>query len=272
MKTRKWQPVGKVSLAKLREARLQAHNGAQWVARLAHSYLDHEVGDTHLDLTWDETDGALVGRDIGEGLSVGLDTADLALQFRENGKRVPHKIELDARSPAKVEAWFLVELLHRHRDRERFSKALPFEIAGLMTGDALDFSHESHAEGLAELARWQANAALLLRQIVGDKARIISSPYHFDIAAVVPIEGRGNAAVRAGFAPGDDRDLEPFFYISGSAVLASTAPKSMPRIGRIETRDLVAKALPVSQCGAGGKRALEFLRDGLSDARRAQAN
>jgi hypothetical protein len=270
-----WRPVGKVPPKQLGSARLQAHNAAQWVARLANSYIEPEPGDRHLDLAVDASDGALLSRDIGGGLCVGLDVADLALQFRENGRRSPHRLDMDARTPSEVEAWFLVELLHRLRDRDRFYKALPFEIAGLMTGDSADFLREQHAEGLAELAAWQANAAATLRKLAKGKAPLISSPLHFDIAVVIPVEGRRDASVRAGFAPGDERLPEPYFYVSDGATLGLAPQAGVARIGRSATRDLVVEALPVSDLApgaSGAAQALAFLEAGVTGRLRRQAN
>jgi hypothetical protein len=196
----------------------------------------------------------------------------LVLQFREHGRPVPHRIDLDGRSPAKVEAWILVELLHRQRDRDRFSKTLPFEIAGQMLGDAVDFTQEEHADALAELSRWHANAATLLQQVGGKGAAIVCSPCHFDLAVVLPVDGRRDALVRAGFVPGDERDPSPFFYVARSGVLQVPASGALPRIGRVATRDLVAMLLPAAEVGPGGKRALEFLRDAVADERRKQTH
>jgi hypothetical protein len=274
MKVQEWRPVGKITPQALGSARLQAHNAAQWVARLAHSYLPHQADDRHLDLIWDERDSALISRDIGDGLAVGLDVANLALEFREQGLRSPHRLDLEGRSPAEVEAWCLIELLHRHRDRDRFSKALPFEIAGLMSGDNVDFAQGAHAAELAELAHWQANAAVLLKQAAGGAAPVICSPNHFDLAVVMPVEGRPTAAVRAGFAPGDERLPEPYFYVAKGAALQSAVRADIPRIGRVELRDLVAQILPASEVAAsaaGAELALQFLRTGIAECQRQQA-
>ena len=50
----------------------------------------------------------------------------LEMQFHEHGKPVPHILDPEEHSPAEVEAWMLVELLHRGVDREKFSKTLPY--------------------------------------------------------------------------------------------------------------------------------------------------
>ena len=269
-----WQPIGSISPGTLDEARRQAHNAVHWVARLAHSYLAAEPGNTHVDLIRDARDGALVTRGVGEGLSVGVDVAELTLQFREHGARSQHRLRLDGRSAAAVEAWFLVELLHRHCDRDRFSKVLPYDTADLMTGDVEEYAQERLAAELAELARWQSNAAAVLQQVSGGIGQIQCSPRHFDIAVVLPVEG-APGAVRAGFAPGDERLPEPYFYIATHAWLDAAAPAGMPRIGRLQTRDLVVDVLPSSEivaADAGAEPVLKFLSAGITAARRRLSN
>ena len=275
MATQQWRPVGRIAPAALGQARLQAHNAVQWVARLAHSYLKPASGDRHLDLTRANHDGALVGHDCGNGLSVGLDVASLTLQFREHGQRSAHPLALEGRSPAEVEAWFLVELLHRNVDCDRFSKVLPFEIEGLMAGDNVDFKQESLAGQLAEIAIWQANAAIVLDCVAIGVGPVICSPRHFDLAVVLPIKEQPSAAVRAGFAAGDQHVAEPYFYVVAAAVLERAAIAEMPGIAGARNDGLAARILPATDVLAsadGPTLALDFLRSGVADCRRRLAH
>ena len=57
---------------------------------------------------------------------------DLELYFCENEIKVPHSFWLDDRTPAYVEAWYLVELVHRDRDRDKFSVELPFNSPNML--------------------------------------------------------------------------------------------------------------------------------------------
>src|SRR3984893_5342685 len=82
---------------------------------------------------------ALVTQEFLPQLTVELRIPELALQFKEDGRAVPHVIKLDDRTPAEVEAWVLVELLHRGIDYDRFSKSLPYKVPDLMMGDAVRY-------------------------------------------------------------------------------------------------------------------------------------
>ena len=88
-----------------------------------------------------------------------LDPATLQMWFLANGRRVPHSFDPEGRSPAEAEAWVLVELLHRGIEPTRFTKTLPYDLPDLMSGDAQQYSPQSYAAELFELAAWYHNAA-----------------------------------------------------------------------------------------------------------------
>jgi hypothetical protein len=126
------------------------------------------------------------------------------MQFQERGKLVPHILDPEERSPAEVEAWILVELLHRGLDRDRFSKSLPYAIANLMSGDAEDYSPQACAPGLAQLAAWFCAASAVL----STHGRVVCAPQTLTLGVA---SGRGTPAV--GFSPGNAERDEPHFFI-----------------------------------------------------------
>ena len=106
-----WRSFGAVNPHRLGEARRQAHNAAQWLVRLARSYMAPQPHAQHTLLQWDSHRQALVTQEFLPQLTVELRIPELALQFKEDGRAVPHVIKLDDRTPAEVEAW------SRHRLR-----------------------------------------------------------------------------------------------------------------------------------------------------------
>jgi len=120
----------KESFLKARELTL---NIVQWLARIANSYVADRSTKDRLTLDF-RTDGSFVTKTFEHGLALELRLPSLEMQFQERGKLVPHILDPEERSPAEVEAWILVELLHRGLDRERFSKSLPYAVANLMSG------------------------------------------------------------------------------------------------------------------------------------------
>jgi hypothetical protein len=216
-----WQPVSDVDVKTLAEARRQAHNSAQWLVRVAHSFMKPADEDRHALLHWDPKRGALVTEEFLPNLTLELQLAGLTLQFRERDRPSPHVLDVDDRTPAAVEAWVLVELLHRRLDRDRFSKDLPYEFPNLMTGDAVPYSTETLGDGLRELSAWFDNGASVLAATAEDASRLGRPgtvwcwPQVFHLGALVPSVGSSSTrTLRIGMSPGDDVNAQPYFYVT----------------------------------------------------------
>ena len=238
-----WLPVGNANPKELSEARHQVHNAAQWLARAAHSYMRPQPEHAHTWLRWDGQSRALVTQEFLPKLTLELKPADLTLQFREDGKAAPHIIELDDRTPAEVEAWMLVELLHRRLDRDRFSKALPYEIPNLMTGDAIPYMSENLRTALAEVSAWLANGASVLTRIAEEcfpGGSVWCWPEAFHVVLLPPARTDASPSrplVRAGLALGGANSGEPYFYVTprdpGSALTAASLLSSEQPASRV---------------------------------------
>lgn len=226
------------------EARLQLHSMLQWLARLANSYIEADPAGRHLTLLWDGDRHAFVTRTFNGDLAVELRLPPLEMQFREKDVLSPHVLYVDGRSPAEVEAWVLVELLHRGVDRARFSKQLPYGSAKLMHGDAKQFSPESHEAELAELATWLDTAAGVLRRVASNRAaagqpvdgEIRCWPEALHLAIAVPLEpGSASEALRVGLSAGDERTPEPHFMVISEKIRngSTMMPNSVLTAGKI---------------------------------------
>jgi hypothetical protein len=264
--------VGAVDPRRLSEARRQAHNAAQWLVRLTHSYMPPQPDGLHALLRWDPQRQALVTQEFLLQLTVELRIPELALQFKENGRAVPHVIKIDDRTPAEVEAWVLVELLHRGVDRDRFSKSLPYEMADLMTGDVVRYVAEPLAAELDELAAWFANAASVLAAVEQEQPGAATRrpqplwcrPEVFHLTALLPMhphDGSNGPMLRAGFSAGDGRSERPYFYVASHDAKAGATP----------CPDVVLPAASLLQEGQPGEAALDRLRAAISAMRRTAA-
>jgi hypothetical protein len=149
MNPARWRLVGSGHPQGLAKARSEAINLVQWLARIANSYVTAGTPEQRTMLAFCAAEPALVTRPFDDDLALELRLASLEMQFREHGKPMPHILDPEEHSPAEVEAWLLVELLHRGVDHTKVSKALPYTIPGLMTGDSEDYSPRSCQQGLA---------------------------------------------------------------------------------------------------------------------------
>jgi len=199
--------------AELARARTEALNLVQWLSRIANSYVTGDRPEQRTELEFRVKDPAFVTRDFEAGLALEIRLPALHMQFLEHGKPAPHVFDPEEHSPAAVEAWLLVELLHRGIDRDKFSKALPYEMSGLMTGDAEDHSPQSCARGLERLTILFRDAADLLtvaaRAGGAKRVRILCDPRTLTLRCAGEPAGPQDSLR---FSPGDTQHPEPHFY------------------------------------------------------------
>ncbi len=185
------------------KAREQTLNLIQWLARVANSYVQGGLPQDRVALDF-RLDGAFVTKTFDRDVALEMRLPSLEMQFQERGKPMPHILDPEEHSPAKVEAWILVELLHRGLDRDKFSKALPYTIKNLMSGDAEDYSPQACAAGLAQLTAWLRAAA----SVLSNNGRVVCLPQTLMLVAA---PGHGTPA--AGFSPGGGQNDEPYFFV-----------------------------------------------------------
>lgn len=254
-----WRPVRMPDPERFAGARLQFHSALQWLARISSSYVEaNDAGD--LALRWRADRTAVTTSPWASDLELELRLPDLILQFTERGAPSLHALDVEERSPAHVEAWILIELLHRGIDREKFSKALPYDVSDLLQGDAVEFSPDEYEPELEQLSAWIHNAAGLLEHVgrtedadePAQRLRIWPQGLRFEVR--IPARN-GNADSGSpsvlGFAPGDAKIAEPFFYVTRG--VTKKAGPSRP--------DAVLKASEIPLEAAGSSVA-RFLTEG----------
>ena len=214
----KWQTRTFGDLSELAQARVEAINVAQWLVRIANSYVAAATPERRTRLEFRPRNAAIATGEFGKAFALEMRLPTLELQFTENGKPVPHIFDPEEHSPAELEAWLLVELLHRGVDREMFSKELPYAIAGLMSGDAEDYSPQLCGPGLVRLTAVMRDATAVLKAAVasggGGEASIACLPQNLHLLG--PSDSAANSRSFA-FSPGDAKSSEPYFYLRGGS-------------------------------------------------------
>ncbi|MBA2125605.1 hypothetical protein DLM45_05120 [Hyphomicrobium methylovorum] len=206
------------SIDSLRDAFSQSHNAVQWLARMVRSFRSVNAGED-VALHWDDERKAFVTDEFAEGLKMELRLPELTLQFLEHGQPVKHELQMEGRSPAQVEAWLLVELLHRGLDRSRFSKDLPYDIPNAMAGDNVEYSPEFREGELKKILAWFTAAADLLKNIArkssgkdDDPSRLTLRTKDFSLDASVALLGQAQPS------PGDRQICVRFYPLRAGAV------------------------------------------------------
>ena len=103
-----WPSVSIFDTKQFRQARIEAHNALFWMARGANSFLDATLNNGHLSLFWHRDSNNFRTRSFDGDLQIGLSIPELEIFFCENGEKVRHSFWFDDRTPAYVEAWYLV--------------------------------------------------------------------------------------------------------------------------------------------------------------------
>lgn len=248
-----WTEIEALPAQQMSEARRQAHNAVHWLARVANSYIEPEDDNAHVALPWNAETETLRTRVFGNDLTVELRLGALEIQFCEGGQPVPHVLAFEERTPAHVEAYMLVELLHRDVDRDAFSKMLPYEAKDLMLGDHEEHRSDELRAELTALNGWMRNAAAVLTAVRHDLRKhaglekadpeLVCWPETFQLGIDIPMPvGSGAKAIRAGLSAGDQLRPEPFFFVGtvDQAVSGNFDPASVLSVQRIPAEKMTA--------------------------------
>ncbi len=202
----------------LQDACRQTHSALQWLARVENSY-NAAAGERAVEMRWLPAERAFLTGAFAEDVSLELRLPQFVLQFREDGVPTRYPFHLDENSPAEIEAWVLIELLHRNIDRDRFSKDLPYDVSQLMTGDASHFRTEGMEDAFQDLADWLCAADALLHAAAeraggaaaGAEHPVLLRPETFALFVRVPSAAGAPADTEIGFAAGRG---SPRFYVA----------------------------------------------------------
>src|SRR4029079_16041101 len=123
-----WRPVGRVDLARLREARMQAYYAAQWLARTARAYVPPQPDDGHTNLGWDNGLDGFTTHPFADGRQLGLRLPDLTLALLENGK-IAQSFPLHGHSEAEARAWLGEQMQRLKLSPEALDTPLPYELS-----------------------------------------------------------------------------------------------------------------------------------------------
>lgn len=242
-----WRPVGLVDFARLREARVQAHHAAQWLARTARAYIPPQPDDGHTNLGWDDGFDGLITHPFADDAALGLRFPNLTLALLRKGK-ITQVFPLHARNDTEVRAWLGERLDELKLPSNALDEPLPYALPAQST------PYEAGSSGpLRELAAWYANGFHTLDHLRtqlgarGLRAPVVRLwPHHFDLDCLTVI-GDGAAyavpTMGAGFSGGDQYYEEPYFYISLYPRPDLSALPKLDAPGHWHTQDFLAALL-----------------------------
>ena len=258
----RWRPLHDVDRRALGEARLQAHFGAQWLARAARASIAPRPGDGHTNLGWDN--GCLRTHRLSDGARLALRIADLSLVVQNPAGDAP-SLPLDGRGDADVRAWLGPLMQTKGLDARLLDAPSPYEMPEHVLARA---GRYARMPALGALADWFANADLALGEIrEGLVNRGLNAPpvrlwpHHFDLDTLVAFttkEGE-DGSMGVGFSPGDEYYDEPYFYVSLHPAPHVTMLPGLPAIGHWHTDDFTAAIATASRIVAAKGQAADTM-------------
>ncbi len=217
-----WPNIEVFQTKQYRDARVEAHNALFWMARAAHSFVEPMPENAHLNLSWENDSADFRTQIFGDNIQIGINLPELELYFCEKKEKVPHSFWLDDRTPAFVEAWYLVELLHRGIDPETFSTSLPFDSKNMVMGDTQDHNASLYKKELTALKdcihntipilEGLANRLRINNKIGKDPHKIVLEPETFTLILTNIPTKNVNQKITTGLSAGDNLRQTPFLF------------------------------------------------------------
>jgi hypothetical protein len=275
----KWRLIREIDKGQLREARLQAHYAAQWLARFARGYIPPQPDDGHTSLMWDDAIDGFKTQPLKNGVWLSLQVSNLTLALNNGGgPAAAHSIFLSGRTNGEVREWLGDHLDKLSIDAGPLDAPPPYKIPAHAIAKGAPYNAIALTD-LTELATWFANANTLLghiQRLLIERRLAASSvccwPHHFDLASLTMLpknEADATGYVGAGLSPGDEYYDEPYFYVSVYPKPDPATLPSLPMFGHWHTHEFMAAIVPAHKI-AGAKNqkveTVEFLRCAVDTA------
>jgi hypothetical protein len=188
-----WTPIGAIAPESLAAARRELHWAAQALSATADAHLAHAADDSHTNMRWQ--DGALVGR-----AEVSLRVASFELVVGDD------VFALRGKTLDEALAW-LGEVFGGPAITAREYDMPPRPAR-----------FDPPADHLAELARWLANAFLLVSELAAtrpDAIEVALWPHHFDVGSIFLLDGDAKGRqIGFGVSMGDHFYEQPYLYVT----------------------------------------------------------
>jgi hypothetical protein len=231
-----WKPIDPAAATRLSDARRQLHHAAQLATAFGISYLPKKPDDSHTNLEWIESEGALASNAL-YGHRIAVRISDLSLVIGAES------LLLRGTTMEGAAEWARQVLSRAGLDGSHYTLARHYEIPShpVATGAKFDASDDD----LHQLAAWYSNAAAQLEELRSRDARasdVRCWPHHFDIATlIVPSGGK---SVGVGMEPGDNYYDEPYFYVNMyPSPSAGELPESVEGEGAWHTTEWIGAVL-----------------------------
>jgi hypothetical protein len=251
-----WRPLAGVDLARLQEARLQAHYAMQWLARAAQAFVTPKPDESHMTFSWEDAYGGFATHKL-QGARIGLKLYPLSLATLEGKNNEQGRVlVLDGQKDADIRNWFGETAHSLGLDARGLDKALPHKILPHRIATGSPYNTTGLDDSLRELSAWFANAdkslARMAEAMRQNKFEVSTSrcwPQYFDLNALIMVQaGKGTLesgrTITVGVSPGDVHYNEPYFYVMPLPAPPPGKLQPLPEPGRWHVKGFTAAILP----------------------------
>ncbi|HEX3865177.1 MAG TPA: hypothetical protein VHV78_00440 [Gemmatimonadaceae bacterium] len=208
-------PVDPRLAATLGDARLQAHHAAQLAVAAGISYLEHQPDDSHTNLEWLPSLGALASHPVPstQPFRVALQISELSLHVLDNQNVTIAVCPLSGKTVADAAEWLGAQVAARGADAARLTLNKHYTIPPHAVDSGAAFNTADHT-AFDQLARWFAGGQELLEQssAAHHGTAVRCWPHHFDIATL--LRTSSGSTIGVGMEPGDIYYNEPYYYVN----------------------------------------------------------
>jgi hypothetical protein len=218
MSTNKWLSLPPIDPQPLAEAKQQLHAAIQLVGNVGRSFLPHDDKDAMANLTWNDPHDAMLGREVADGIQVGIRAATLTLVVLHQQTLID-TLPLAGHTWQEAFSWLQRQLAQAGLDREALSAERPYELPAYPPFQGKAFRTKD-LPAFEALHRYYHNANRRLQVIRTEEvgaSDVHIWPHHVDIATLITVSEVGKGQyIGVGMSPGDGPEGydQPYFYVN----------------------------------------------------------
>ncbi len=216
---KKWKLIFRPFDDNIREALLQQHHAAQYIAMAGRYLVPQQPDDSNTNMEFLTDTGLLAGHELVKGIRLALHLTEMKLCILTSSG-CTREISLAGKTKQEVYKEVKSMLAGTGVDTARMEYGLHYELPEHPLDKGTLFTHEDK-QFFRENMLYRHNAQVILEEIIqvydgAEPVRIW--PHHFDTGTLIPLvhnkQGELTRSLGLGWAIPDTMVSEPYFYLS----------------------------------------------------------
>ena len=214
-----WKYQSLLFSEKMKDALIQQHIAAQFIAMAGHSLIPQQPDDSNTNMDFVPLNNILLGNLIEGKIRIGLYLPKLQIMLCDAENNILNIIFLDGKSKTEVFDEIKNSLQKLNIDTQNFKQELHYQIPD--TYPQTNFRFHADEDSLNENAIYRFNANLILSEFADQynlRQEVKIWPHHFDTGFFNGLENNEKGelikSLGLGFAIPDTMIDEPYYYLS----------------------------------------------------------